>query len=182
MSIKLADFSIDNSTPQVTNIRTLAPANLGFYETHGFSVDDKKLIFSGYERGGYFYDMDIYTLDLSTGTVEQLTDNDEWDEHAHYSSDGSRIIWSSSTAIPQKKSTSHVGVLRGPPRLDLWIMNADGSGKRRLTFTNESRSSEGLSSSVGNGFGDGSWSPDDESYMVKLRAGCGTEKTVLLEL
>ncbi|NJL30952.1 MAG: hypothetical protein HC898_04615 [Phycisphaerales bacterium] len=59
-----------------------------------------------------------------------MTQNNDWDEHAHFSPDGQWIVWASSRGIAQKKS----GV---DARLDYWIMKVDGSEPKRLTFFNE---------------------------------------------
>ena len=100
----IADFSIENGEPVISNIREIKPLNLQVYEAHGFSPDGEKIIFSGIKEGGFFYDMEIYLYDINTGETTQLTDNDEWDEHAHYTPDGKYIIWVSSKDIPQKKA------------------------------------------------------------------------------
>jgi len=179
--MKLADFSIVDGKPQLDNIRTLAPKNLYWYETHGFSPDDSKIIFCGYPNGCYFFDLEIYTLDLKTDELIGLTDDDEWDEHAHFFPDGRKIIWSSSAGVSQTKASNNQELLQNPTQLELWTMNPDGSGKQRLTYVNDPSAPEYVNSPIGAGLGDGSWSPDGKKYVAKLRPGRGNEMVVLIE-
>jgi Tol biopolymer transport system component len=60
---------------------------------------------------------DIFALDLETGRLDRLTDNDGYDAEGAVSPDGRQIVFTS---------------LREGD-LDLYVMNADGSGARRLT-------------------------------------------------
>ncbi len=45
---------------------------------YGFSPDPDgtKILFSGAEQEGHYYEMEIYLMDLTTGVTAQLTDND----------------------------------------------------------------------------------------------------------
>ena len=181
-AIKVADFSIDEGNPIISNIQTITPGNECWYETHGFSSDGSSIIYTAFPDGGYFFDTEIYTYHLQTGEIVQMTDNDEWDEHAHYSPDGTKIIWSSSSDIDQDKVFDQVDILKHPTQLDLWIMNSDGSEKERVTFLNETLPNEYYSLSLGGGLGDGAWSPEGTKYVVKMRAGRGTEQVILIDL
>ncbi len=51
--------------------------NLQLYEVHGFSPDGQRVIFSSIEEGKYYYGMEIYVMDLTTGETVKLTDNTE---------------------------------------------------------------------------------------------------------
>jgi Tol biopolymer transport system component len=170
-TIKLADFSVKSGRPQISNIRTLKPLNFQLYEVHGFSPDNKTILFSGIKENEYYYDMEIYTMELSSGRVRQLTDNDEWDEHAHFTPDGRQIIWPSSKDIPQPKGASLQDIIKNPPKLDYWIMNTDGSDKHRLSGFNDPNASEYLSVPVGIGLGDFDIHPKQKKIIAKLRYG-----------
>jgi len=110
--------------PKLTNIRTFRPGGEpAFNETYGFSVDDKSIIFCSDYNQKSFWTSQIFTCDAEAGqNIHQLTDGN-YNEHACYSPDGAHIIWMTSE-----------GELKGT---DWWIMNADGSGKRQLTFFNK---------------------------------------------
>lgn len=178
-AMKLGDFSVVNGEPRVTNLQTLTPGNFGLFETHGFSPDNRRIIFSVVPQGEYYYDMEIYTYDLTTQQLVRLTENNEWDEHAHYSPDGKIIAWMSSTDI-QVHSKSLAEMTRHPLKTDVWLMNADGSNKRRLTHLNDPSAPEGKDASRGVIVGDISWGPDSKSFVTKIQLG-RTESIVLVE-
>lgn len=170
-AIKLADFSIENGQPRLSNIQTLRPGGLQLYETHGFSPDGRRILFSGIPEGQYYYDMEIYVLDVSSARLSRLTSNDEWDEHAHFTLDGRRVIWASSAGIPQRKTP-------GALRLDYWIMNDDGSAQRRLTRFNDPAAPECRPG--GTVAADFDWGPDGRTAVAKLGAAGRGETTVLI--
>jgi Tol biopolymer transport system component len=122
--LKLADFSFQRGTPRLSNIRNLPPEpGRAFYESHGFSPDDSRVIFSSTRDGN----LEIYTLRLEDHAVERLTNDPAWDEHSHFSPDGKWIVWMSSRGLR----------FQARPRFELetefWLMRADGSCPRRLT-------------------------------------------------
>jgi hypothetical protein len=131
--LKVADVVIDGSGVSLDNIQTF---NVGqqtyWYESHGFSPDDTKIIFSGsLEPGQDDTGMDIYTMDLETEEVNRLTHTlITWDEHAHYSPDGSKIIWISSV------NEFDPADWRNTMATEYFVMDADGSNKTQLTFFN----------------------------------------------
>lgn len=122
--IKVADFSDDNGMPKVSNIITIRPGGKpAFNEAYGFSADDKSIIFCSDYNQPSFWSSQIFTCNASDGgNIVQLT-NKGYNEHACYSPDGTKIVWMTS-----------VGEFKGT---DWWIMNADGSEKRQLTFFNK---------------------------------------------
>ena len=73
-----------------------------------------KIVFAS----GRSTDFDIWSLDLSSGTLSQLTRGYNYNEFPRWSPDGSQIVYLSAQEdlIPS-----------------VWVMNADGSNKRRLT-------------------------------------------------
>lgn len=176
-SIKIADFSFDGDTPRLSNVQQMTPLDLQLYETHGFSPDGGTILFSGIERGEYYYDMEIYKMDLASGETTKLTDNDEWDEHAHFTMDGRHIVWTSSMGIDQEKGTTR-------PGLDYWIMEPDGSNKRRLTYFNDPSALEYVPGKIG--AADFDWSPDGRQIAAYLIRGRGdaeaTNSTAIVTL
>jgi Tol biopolymer transport system component len=131
-ALRVADFAVGNGAPRVENIRSLQPGTRReFFESHGFSPDGEQIVFSGnLESGQRPEGMDIYLFNLRTQTLKNLTQsNDDWDEHAHFSPDGRTIVWSSSREQPEGKR-------KGRLRTDYWLMDPDGSNKRRLTHFN----------------------------------------------
>lgn len=135
-TLNIAEFHIENDTPQLTNIIMYQPGNVPcFYESHGFSSDDAFIVFSGnLESEQDENHLDIYLMNISTEEIIRLTnDTEQWDEHAHFSPEGERIIWMSSNDYgmnTQRKWWDHL-------RTDYWMMNPDGSQKTKITFYNE---------------------------------------------
>jgi Tol biopolymer transport system component len=162
-ALKVADFVTEDRTCRLENIRVYQPGEAQrFYESHAFSRDDRKILFSGnlvlnqLESG-----LDIHELNLKTETLNRLTDTfTDWDEHAHYSPDGKKIAWMSSTDLGDLGITfddirNHVWGLK--LKTELWIMDADGSHKQRLTYFNEPGNGEYSGHVI---VSDSSWSPD----------------------
>jgi TolB protein len=85
---------------------------------HGFSPDDKKLIFTGQRNNNF----NIFTIDLKTRKETQLTSSrsPSLDDGAEYSPDGKYIYFNS----------NRTGLMQ------LWRMLADGSKQEQLTFDN----------------------------------------------
>jgi Tol biopolymer transport system component len=135
--IRLARFDSSRARPRVTEVRAINPyPNLAsvFYETHGFSPDDRRLLFTSTGPGG----MEIHEMELQGGALRVLTGNPStWDEHAHYSPDGSRIAWMSSEGLAFKTQPFTL-------EAEFWTMGADGSNKRRITHFHDRSSPEHL--------------------------------------
>ncbi len=166
--LMIAEFRV-GSRPSLENIRSFTPGGEGFYENHGFSPDGERLIFtSNFEAEGRV-DADIYVMDIKTEKLTRLT-NEGWNEHAHYSPDGRYIVW-----------MSNQGLSSGA---DYWIMNSEGSNKRRLTYFNEKGHREyvGPNTMVA----DFSWRPDGGAFGAytggKVVMASKGERIVLVEL
>ena len=77
--------------------------------------DNARIVFSSDADG----DHDIYVMDVDGGNAIQLTHNDVHDSEPSFSPDGRRIVFTRIT-----DASSH--------EVYIYIMNADGSGQRRL--------------------------------------------------
>jgi hypothetical protein len=87
---------------------------VGHSYLHGFSPDDKSLIFTADRQGQY----DIYSVDIATGKETQLTNTKTLDDGSEYSPDGRKIYFNS----------NRTGTMQ------LWRMAPDGSAQEQLTF------------------------------------------------
>lgn len=91
---------------------------------HGFSPDDKKMIFIGQRDPAMRRDhpkvLNLYTIDLATKQETQLTRTMALDDGAEYSPDGKHIYFNS----------NRTGLMQ------LWRMDADGKNPVQLTFDN----------------------------------------------
>lgn len=125
--LKSADFSMDSKGPKLTNIREHQPNVQAFYENHGFSPDGSKILFSSSFEAKGLLDHNLYTLELSSGKITNLSAKDgkesSYDEHAQYTPDGKQIVWGTNRDNKNKG-------------MDYWIMDADGTNQRRLTYFN----------------------------------------------
>ena len=170
--LMVADFRTDRGGPRLENVNSVTPAGPGFYENHGFSPDGSRLIFSSNFEGTRRFRNDIYTMDLRTRKPTRLT-NEGYNEHAIYSPDGRSIAWIANVGNPGGGT-------------DYWIMNSDGSNKRRLTYFNLKGHPESVGKKVV--VADISWRPDGTAFAGYYREGGAIEskrhptKIVLVEL
>lgn len=125
-----------DGVPSLSNIRYFTPgANHYYYEPHGFSLDNQTVFFMGnMEPGEARLGMDIYSFHLATGKLTNLTNTlDAWNEYPEPMLYGHKLVY---------MSTVDTRRYQGHAECDLWIMNYDGSDKRRLTFFNDPKSPE----------------------------------------
>lgn len=126
--VKIADLSFATGKPVISNIRPINPP-LGFtvIEGEGFLPHDKGFVYSYCnlnQEGGKGFWGDIYVSDLSGESFRNLTKTPRvHDENAEFSSDGSKIVWNHGKGDPGEE--------------ELYLMNADGSNKVRLTYFTE---------------------------------------------
>ncbi|TSC75955.1 MAG: hypothetical protein G01um101430_125 [Parcubacteria group bacterium Gr01-1014_30] len=131
--LKIADFIVDGGGPRLANEKTYQPMGENvFYESHSFTHDGQKIIFSASYTAPAF-DLDIYILDLRTNKLTNLTNSPgEWDEHSILSPNN-RLAWISSKGYSFTPSANWGATLK----TDLWLMNLDGSNKTKVTHFNE---------------------------------------------
>lgn len=170
-ALKVADFIVDEKGPHLGGITAYQPGESHrFYESHAFSADDTKILFCGnLEKDQLESGLDIFEMEISTGSLTKLTDSfSDWDEHAHYSPDGTKIAWMSSTGFDIHIGFEDLQTHQWPQKLktELWIMDADGSNKQQLTHFNEPGHAHYLSDDVI--VSDSTWSPDGTSIAVTI--------------
>jgi len=185
--LKIADFVVDE-TPHLENIKIhdLGGNNV-FYESHAFSKDDKKILFSGNLISGQTpVGLDIYELNLETKKLNRLTSSlNDWDEHAHYSPSSKKIAWMSSTGFDIRWEDPPDNNWQAHLKTELWIMDTDGSNQQRLTYFNEPDHAHYFGSPRVV-VSDSSWSPDGKSIIALLAyeksLGKLRSKLVMIEL
>lgn len=92
-----------------------------------------KIVFTSTRNG----DIDLYTMNLDGSDVRQITDEPGYDGGAFFSYDGSKIVYrrtsfSNDEEIVKYKELLAQGLIR-PSKLEIWIMDADGSNKVQVT-------------------------------------------------
>ncbi len=168
-ALKIADFVVDARGPHLENIQIYQPGEQHhFYESHAFSQDGARVLFSGnLLLGQPESGLDIYELDPETGELRRLTPSfDDWDEHAHYSPDGRKIAWMSSSGFAITYPTIQGHEWAKYLATELWLLDADGLNKRRLTYFNEPGHPEYIGSrSI---VSDNAWSPDGRRIVATV--------------
>jgi len=133
--LQLADFAFVDGVPTVSNITTLTPAGL-FYEAHGFSRDDSKILFTSDVALNSPYGLDVFMYTLPSGPLVNLTNSaQEWDEHAHYAPHADVIAFMSSRGTTFDADAIDVANLTDL-QSEAVIMKADGTQRRVLTHFN----------------------------------------------
>jgi Tol biopolymer transport system component len=97
------------------------------------SPNGKWVIFTS-ERGG---DVDIWRVDLDGKHLLQLTDGVGYDGGAVFSPDSKLIAWRTNYPKGAEATAKYKGLLKQhlvePMAMDIWVMNADGTGKRQVS-------------------------------------------------
>ena len=97
------------------------------------SPDGRRIVFTSLREG----DLDLYLMDADGGNVRRLTDGPGYDGGPFFSWDGRFIVFRASRPDGREELEDYRALLaRGlvrPRRLDIYLMNADGTGLRRVT-------------------------------------------------
>ncbi|NOT34462.1 MAG: hypothetical protein HOP12_09865 [Candidatus Eisenbacteria bacterium] len=96
------------------------------------SVDGKRIVFTSVRDG----DLEIYTMNVDGTDVKRLTHEPGYDGGPFFSRDGKWIVYRAQhpadSALADYRALLARHLVR-PSQMDLWVMRADGSGKRRVT-------------------------------------------------
>jgi TolB protein len=105
----------------------------GYNAEATISPDGKRIVFTSTRNG----DLDIYAMDSDGNNVKQLTHELGYDGGPFWSRDGQWIVYRANHPQAQQEIAEYKDLLKQnlirPTRLDLWVMRADGTGKRQVT-------------------------------------------------
>jgi Tol biopolymer transport system component len=127
----LDPYDIYTANPDGTGLTRLT--NYGVYTAEGtLSPDGKTIVFTSLKDG----DLDIYTMNVDGTNIKQLTNIPGYDGGPFWSHDGKRIVYRSwhptDTALTNYQDLLRQRLVR-PNRMEIWIMNADGSNQHQIT-------------------------------------------------
>ncbi len=97
------------------------------------SPDGKKIIFTSMRDA----DLDLYVMDINGKNVKRLTTELGYDGGAFFSPDGKQIVYrayhpKTEAEIARYKQKLGENLIE-PNNFEIWIMNADGTNKRKVT-------------------------------------------------
>jgi Tol biopolymer transport system component len=106
----------------------------GVYTAEGtLSPDGRTIVFTSLKDG----DLDIYTMNVDGSNVRRLTTAPGYDGGPFFSPDGTRIVYRAWHPTDSTELATYRGLLAQrlvrPNRMEIWVMNADGSGQRQVT-------------------------------------------------
>ncbi|MEJ7811773.1 MAG: hypothetical protein WKG32_15280 [Gemmatimonadaceae bacterium] len=106
----------------------------GRYTAEGtLSPDGKTIVFTSLKDG----DLDIYTMGVDGSNVRRLTSAPGYDGGPFFSPDGTKIVYRAYHPTDSAELGAYRELLAGnivrPNKMEIWVMNADGSGQRQIT-------------------------------------------------
>jgi hypothetical protein len=128
-----ADFGVANGIPSLTNRTDITPAGAKWIEPGNFSPDGNHLLISTDIGLTDAEGQDQWSLDITTGALQQLTNTPAvWDEHGYYSPSGKKISFMSS--YPYRSDPTSYKTLS--LETEIMLMDADGGNLQQLTHFN----------------------------------------------
>lgn len=129
------DYDIYTANPDGSDIKNLSNSP-GYDAESTISPDGKKIVFTS-ERDG---DLELYSMDIDGKNVRRLTNEVGYDGGAFFSPDSKMIVYRGSHPTTPEDIKKYKDLLAQhlivPTVFELWVMKADGSGKRQVTKLN----------------------------------------------
>ncbi len=126
------EFDIYTAKPDGSNVKRLTDAP-GYDAEATISRDGKKIVFTSLRTG----DPEIYVMDADGKNVKQLTHEPGYDGGPFFSPDGKKIVYRAAHPESEAEKKDYQELIQTsqlrPTRLEIFVMDADGSNKRQLT-------------------------------------------------
>jgi Tol biopolymer transport system component len=128
----LYDYQLYTAAAAGGAVTPLAPAP-GSYNAEATISKDGWIVFTSTRDG----DLDLYKMRLDGSELTRLTSTPGYDGGAFFSADGKRIVYRASRPRDERELAEYRALLAQrlvrPTQLEIWVMNADGSGQRQVT-------------------------------------------------
>ena len=125
-------FDIFSAAPDGSDLKQITTAP-GYDAEATISKNGKRIVFTSMRDG----DLDIYTMDLDGKNVKRLTNEVGYDGGPFWSYDGQWIVYRANHPTAEKDIRDYQSLLKEnlirPTTLEIWVMKADGTAKRRIT-------------------------------------------------
>ena len=124
----------DIYTAQADGSRRRRLTRYGVYTAEGvLSPDGRRIVFTSLKDG----DLDIYVMNVDGSEVRRLTHQIGYDGGAWWSPDGKQIVYRANHPATPAEVKAYTDLLAQrlvrPNKMDLWLMDADGSNQRQIT-------------------------------------------------
>jgi len=128
----LHDYQLYTALPDGTDLRPLSPAP-GTYNAEATISAGGAVVFTSTRDG----DLDLYSMRLDGSGLRRLTRTVGYDGGAFFSADGERIVFRASRPTGEAEVAEYRRLLGRklvrPGKLEIFTMNADGTGERQVT-------------------------------------------------
>ncbi len=131
----LYPYDIFRTPSDGTGLRPLA-ASPGYDAEATISADGARIVFTS-DRDG---DLELYTMDADGKNITRLTNSLGYDGGAFFSPDAKKIVFrarviTEAQELQEYRDLLKVNLVR-PSKLEIFVMNADGSGRAQVTHNN----------------------------------------------
>jgi len=126
------DYDLYLARPDGSEITKLTNT-LGYDAEATVSPTGDRVVFTSMRDG----DLEIYSMNLEGTDVQRLTNDIGYDGGPFYSPDGTKIIYRAHHPEDPEEIADYQALLAEdlirPSQLEIWVMDADGGNKRRIT-------------------------------------------------
>ncbi|MGQ0557237.1 MAG: TolB family protein [Nitrospiraceae bacterium] len=133
----LDDYDVYSVNLEGQDLQKLT-ASPGYDAEATISPDGKTIVWTSVKDG----DLDLYTMNLDGSNVRRLTDDVGYDGGAFFSPDSKQVVYRAAHPTDPSEVAKYKELLAQrliePGQLEIFVMNADGSGKKQVTTTGAS--------------------------------------------